>query len=72
MNQECFKNAKLKGRIAEKGYNISKLAPRLNLSARALGFKISGKVEFRQGEIFKLVDLLDIPSDEVYDYFFET
>ena len=62
--------AKLKGRIAEKGYNISRLSGVTGISRPALRAKLNGTSHFRTDEIVSLCTALDIGKDNMCDYFF--
>ena len=62
--------AKLRGRIAEKGYTISSLADKIAMSRQSLRLKITNKVDFRASEIEVIREVLDIPYEEIQLYFF--
>ena len=66
-----FNYSKLKGRIVEKLGSNKKLAELIGLSEHSLSLKINNQVEFRQSEIFKICEVLDIDSNAIKDYFFE-
>ena len=61
---------KLKGRIAEKGYNLSTLSKAVHLSRPCLRRKINGETDFKVSEIERVCDTLGIRRDEVMTYFF--
>lgn len=52
---------KIIGRIAEKGFNLSSLAKRLNMPYQTLYRKINQKSEFTLTEACALSDILEIP-----------
>lgn len=61
---------KLRGRIKEKIGNDGYLADILNLSQASISGKLNNKISFSVKEIERLIDLLEIPKAEIYDYFF--
>jgi transcriptional regulator with XRE-family HTH domain len=52
----------LRALIARKGLKLNYIAERLSITPVALTRKIENKNEFKQGEIAKLCDVLDIKS----------
>lgn len=62
--------AKLRGRIAEKGFTMTSLADAMGLSRPTLRKKIYNLVDFTASEIMKICDILDIEISEVVEYFF--
>lgn len=65
-----FNYNKLKGRIKEKVETQRNLALKMNTSPTLLSFKLNHKVDFSMNDIYKMVNILEIPKDEIYDYFF--
>lgn len=61
---------KLSGRIAEKVSTRGEFAKRVGLSERSTSLKLNGKRPWRQRDIEKACEVLDIPFDEVGVYFF--
>lgn len=61
---------KLKGRIAEKGFNLSTLSEAVHLSRPCLRRKINGEVDFKVSEIERICETLGIRREEVMIYFF--
>lgn len=61
---------KLKGRIVELGYTQGEIADKLGITLPRFNEKLNGKTDFWLSEIFELATLLDIPTDQYYDYFF--
>ena len=53
-----FKYAKLSGRIKE------------NMSPRSISLKLNNKREWKQNEIDKACELLEIPTSEIGEFFF--
>lgn len=60
----------LLGRMREKGYTQEKLAQELGISECSVNFSLNNKRNFRQDEILKMKDALDIPSEKLEAYFF--
>lgn len=58
-------------RMDDYRYSQSKLAKDMNLSRTSLNDKLKSRVPFTQKDIRTICSLLDIPSDEVGQYFFE-
>ena len=65
-----FDYGKLRERIRDKQATQTDLANALNLSKKTISLKMNGKISWKQEEIFKLLQFLDIPSEQVSDYFF--
>lgn len=65
-----FDYSKLLGKMREKNITQEKLAKELNLQAPTLSQKINNKAHFKQSEIFKIIKLLNIDSNEIGEYFF--
>lgn len=61
---------KLRGRIIEKYGTLKGFAAEMGWSDRTLSLKMNCKVFWKQPEIMKAAKLLNIPSGEVIDYFF--
>lgn len=61
---------KLLGLIREKYKTNKNLSQELGLSTHSLSMKLNNKIEFKQNEIYKLVELLDIPLNKIQLYFF--
>lgn len=62
--------SKLQGRIVEKFGSNYNFAIKMELSERTISFKLNNKVGFKQNEITKACELLNIPSSRIKDYFF--
>lgn len=62
--------SKLLGRITEKYGSQAKFATALELSERSLSLKLNGKTGFRQQEIDKACELLDVSKTDIPMYFF--
>lgn len=62
---------KLKGRIVEKYGTRSAFAKAIGLSERTISLKLSGKVAWKQPEIVKAVEVLELESADIQAYFFD-
>ena len=65
-----FDFSKLKGRIKEKGYTQENVAKRLNVSVSTFNLKINGNAFFTQEELYEMSNMLEIPKEDFYNYFF--
>ena len=61
---------KLKGRIIEKFGTQGNFAKAIGVSERTLSLKLDNRVDWKQSEIGKACELLEIPKEEIADYFF--
>lgn len=62
--------AKLRGRITEKCGTQAKLAEKIGLSERSLSLKLSGQTDWRVSEMWRIAEILDIPTEDIPAYFF--
>ena len=62
--------SKLKAIMVERGFTQADLAKLLNISEQTLNYKINNKREFKASEIQALIQILQIPSDQVDAIFF--
>ena len=62
--------SKLKGRIVEMCGTQSKFAQKMGMSERTVSLKLSGKVPFKQPEIVKTAEILDLADEDIQTYFF--
>lgn len=62
--------SKLLGRIKEKGYTQKSISELISVSESHFCRKLSGEFSFRQSEIQRVCEILDIPAREIGDYFF--
>lgn len=60
----------LRGKMAEKGITQGMLAKILGMSTSAFNMKMNNRTSFSQSQIREIVNVLDIPHDDVYKYFF--
>lgn len=61
---------KLRGKIKEVLGNEYKCAELLGLSEASVSAKLNSKVPISLSEMDKLIETLNIPKEEIYDYFF--
>ena len=62
--------SKLLGRIKEKVSNNAVFSSQLGISERTLSVKLNNKVDFRQREITRACEVLDIDDKDIHTYFF--
>ena len=61
---------KLKAKIVERGYNYQTMAEIMGLSACTFGKKMRGAATMTVVEAEQMIKILEIPKDEVVEYFF--
>lgn len=61
---------KLKGLIREKRLTQEEVAREIGIAYSTFNLKINANAYFSQDEIYKIANLLEIPKDKIYDYFF--
>ena len=61
---------KLLGRITEKYGTQAKFAEAMKLSERSVSLKLNGKVGWKQNEILRAAEVLEITRKEIPIYFF--
>ena len=66
----AYNYSKLLGRIIEKYKTQARFAEVFELSERSLSLKLTNKVGWKQQEITRASELLDIADSEIHDYFF--
>ena len=66
----AFNYQKLLGRITEKMGSQAEFARRMELSERTISLKLNGKVPFKQNELVKASNLLEIDNSDIAAYFF--
>lgn len=62
--------SKLLGRIVEKIGTQCKFAETIGLSERTVSLKLNGKIGWKQEEIMRACQILDIDKSEICEYFF--
>lgn len=67
-----FDYQKLRGRIKEKLKQENEFARKIGISAASLSYKLNGGSDFTSKEIYNACreDVLDIPKEEIPEYFF--
>lgn len=65
-----YNYAKLLGRIVEKVGTQSNFSDKMGLSERTISLKLNGKVAWKQNEIAKACEVLEIADHEIPAYFF--
>lgn len=66
----AYNYSKLNGRIVEVCGTQGEFAKRMGLSERSISLKLNSKMTFRQDEIQKAVDILNLTNAEIQAYFF--
>ncbi len=66
-----FNYSKLKGRIKEKGFTQEDIANNLGINKSTISLRLNNQSLFVQDEINKIIKLLEIPGEEIKEYFFE-
>lgn len=62
--------SKLNGKIVEKCGTQTVFAEKIGLSERSISLKLNGKIGWKQQEIAKACDILDIRKNDIAAYFF--
>lgn len=65
-----YNYSKLKGRIVEKCGKRSSFAKDMGLSERSLSCKLNNRNNWKQDEIVKAMEILDIAPEQLIEYFF--
>lgn len=65
-----YNYSRLLGRIVEKVGTQYKFAEAMGLSERTVSLKLNGKTDWKQSEIEKACDILDIDKCVICEYFF--
>ena len=65
-----YNYSKLLGRIKERGLTQEGLATEIGVNESTLNSKLNNKYVFRQNEMDAICRVLDIPNDEIGEYFF--
>ena len=67
-----FNYNRLRARIMEKYHTQAMFANAFGISKNALSRKLNNKMSFSVDDIFKAVELLDIPKKDIVPYFFDS
>lgn len=70
MEKIIFDYSKLRGRIKEYYENETKFSKIISSSPASLSAKLNNKTYFKPTDIVKILDVLEIPDEEVKLYFF--
>ena len=62
--------SKLLGRMKECGYTQDRLAKMLGISVCSLNFSLNNKRDFKQDEMLRACELLNIPTSNLPDFFY--
>lgn len=65
-----YNYSKLQGRIREKGFTQESLAAEIPMDRGVLSLKLNNKRSFRMKEIEGICRVLEIPLENVGEYFF--
>ena len=65
-----YNYAKLLGAIKENGYTQESFAKEIGISACSLNLTLNNKRDFRQDEILRASQILNISGEEISTYFF--
>ncbi|MUP48948.1 DUF739 domain-containing protein [Veillonellaceae bacterium M2-8] len=65
-----YNYSKLLGRLTERYGTQARFCEALGISQRSLSLKLNNKTPFKQKEITRAQELLDIRGDEIQQYFF--
>lgn len=63
-------NSLLWGLLKSKRLTQKELASMIGITNQTLSLKMSGKVQFKQKEIKKISEILNIPKNKIGQYFF--
>lgn len=63
---------KLLGKIKEQLGCNANLALKMKISERTISLKLNSKIDFKQTEISEICNILDIPDQEIPNYFFKS
>lgn len=66
-----FEYRKLRGRIVEKFGTQSNFADAMGWSERTLSLKMNGARSWKQSDICKAIELLELTQEDIPRYFFE-
>ena len=65
-----FNHSKLKGRIVEKYGTQSAFAKAIGWSSSQISMRMKNQIQFDAEDIYLICNVLDIPGEEINDYFF--
>lgn len=67
-----FNYNKLRGRIIEKFESQAKFATAMGWSERTTSLKLNGERSWKQPDMYKAIEILDLCEDDIPEYFFYT
>lgn len=71
MKEKKYKElSKLKGLLREKKISYKHISNLIDMNYTTFSDKINGHSSFTLNETNKLINILEIPSNEIYEYFF--
>ncbi len=62
--------SKLLGRLREKKITQSELAGRLGISETSLNHKLKSKTQFKQNEMIRVLEIVNVDISNISSYFF--
>ena len=65
-----FNYSKLRGRIRECGFTQKQLAEAIGINKSSLSAKLNGQFAFTTNEVLAISKVLNIPLNEIGEYFF--
>ena len=68
--QAKFNYSKLLGKIKEKGFTLAEFAKCIGMASSTFSLRLSGDGYFRQPELIKICDVLEIDYKDIPLYFF--
>ena len=67
-----FDNSKIRGKIREMFGTEKKFSKAVGISRSALSAKLNNNSEINRDEMLKMIDLLKIKKEEIFEIFFST
>ena len=67
-----FNNSKLRGKIREVLGKEQKVSDAIGISKSALSAKLNNNSEINRDEMLKMIDLLNIKKEDIFEIFFLT
>lgn len=65
-----YNYSRLNGRIRERGFTQESLAKEVGISATSMNLSLNNKRNFKQCEILRMCEVLEIAACEIAEYFF--
>jgi cro-like repressor len=66
----AYDYSKLAGRIIEKCGTRKAFGEKMGFSEATISKKLRGEIPFRQAEISKSIEILELTTDDILEYFF--